>query len=299
MPELPEVETIRRYLAEMLPGVPIERVEHLDPRMVKHSPLNAGQITERLTGAVFSHVDRIGKFLLLRLQSDEALLLHLGMSGRLVVESHQAPLQPHTHLQLALGDRDLRLADPRRFGRIAWVAAGEEPALGLGVEPLSRRFTATVLQDLLSGRKSAIKSALLNQSLVAGLGNIYVDESLFLSRIHPSRLAGSLSLVEARALARAIRRVLELSLEHRGTSFSDYVDALGHPGDNLQYLNVYGREGKPCRRCRTPIARIVMGGRSSHFCPRCQPVAGGVQTRTDESISGKAGDEGDLSHAEI
>ncbi|MCL5116367.1 MAG: bifunctional DNA-formamidopyrimidine glycosylase/DNA-(apurinic or apyrimidinic site) lyase [Firmicutes bacterium] len=272
MPELPEVETIRRYLNEALPGQQIDQVVHLDGRMVKRSPLDAETIRGRLQGRVFGPVERRGKFLLLTVGEGEALVIHLGMSGRLVVESEGEMLRPHTHLIVAFGDRHLRLSDPRRFGRIAWADASNAGLL-LGIEPLSPGFGRAALAGVLRGRKVAVKTALLNQGLIAGLGNIYADEALFEARIHPERSAGSLSDSELTRLARAIRTVLERSIAHRGTSFSDYVDALGHPGDNQAYLHVYGREGKPCPRCHTPVRRLVLGGRSSHFCPRCQRLA--------------------------
>ncbi|PSR20434.1 MAG: bifunctional DNA-formamidopyrimidine glycosylase/DNA-(apurinic or apyrimidinic site) lyase [Sulfobacillus acidophilus] len=271
MPELPEVETIRRYLNASLPHWQVQAVVHLDERMVKHSPVGPEEIRDRLTGATFTRVERMGKFLLLSMSTNGALLLHLGMSGRLVLEDSVVPRQRHTHLVLDLGSRELRLVDPRRFGRIAWATRPYSQSLHLGVDPLSRRFSGQVLYQLLAGRTTAIKTALLNQQLVAGIGNIYADEALYAARIHPARVAGHLTREEVDRLARAIRKVLRVSLAHRGTSFSDYVDALGHPGANQYYLNVYGREQLACRRCKNLIQREVLGGRSSHFCPRCQP----------------------------
>lgn len=271
MPELPEVETIRRYLSTSLPNRQVKAVVHLDARMVKHSPITAEEICRRLTDATFTRVDRVGKFLLLSVSQSEALLLHLGMSGRLVLEQGAVPRRPHTHLVLDLGACELRLSDPRRFGRIAWVTEPYRQSLHLGLDPLSRQFSGQALHQLLKGRTVAIKIALLNQKIVAGIGNIYADESLYVARVHPARSCGGLSQDEADRLARAIRKVLRASLAHRGTSFSDYVDALGHPGDNQFYLKVYGREHLACGRCRSPIQRAVLGGRSTHFCPRCQP----------------------------
>lgn len=273
MPELPEVETIRRYLDSFMSGRRIDAVDHLDARMVKRSALPADAVIARLTGLVVERVERAGKFLFVRFNAGEALVLHLGMSGRLVVEPASAVFKPHTHLALRMGDQQVRLIDPRRFGRIAWSGPQGEGATKLGIDPLSGGFTGERLHGVMRGRKVALKSALLNQALIAGLGNIYADEALFLSRIYPGRPAGSLTVSEAQALARAIRRVLRISLDHRGTSFSDYVDALGHPGDNQQYLNVYGRTLQPCPRCHHAIVRVVIGGRSSHFCPVCQPKA--------------------------
>lgn len=273
MPELPEVETIRRYLDGVLPGQEVLAVPHLDARMVKRSPLDAEAMRAAMVGRRFGPVERRGKFLFLTWDTGASLLLHLGMSGRLVVEAVDAPFRPHTHLIIEVPVGQVRLADPRRFGRLAWVETVGANGLGLGVEPLSRQFTAARLGELLQGRSVAIKSALLNQSLVAGLGNIYADEALFQAGIHPERPAGSLRDEEVNRLARAVRAVLKRSIAHRGTSFSDYVDALGHPGENQAYLRVYGREGQPCLRCRTPIMRRVVGGRSSHYCPRCQPAS--------------------------
>lgn len=270
MPELPEVETIRSYLGGLLPGRRIDAVAWIDPRMVKRSPVDAAAMAALMAGRTVASVDRRGKFLFLRMDTDDALLLHLGMSGRLVAEPESAPIPLHTHLILRFGDMEVRLTDPRRFGRLAWVPKGGQPDVQLGAEPLSRQFGTKTLQEAFRGRRVAVKSALLNQQLIAGLGNIYADEALFRAGIHPERSAGSLAVDEMRRLARAVKHVLRQSLEHRGTSFSDYVDALGHPGENQAYLQVYGREGKPCRRCRQRIQRVVIGGRSSHFCPRCQ-----------------------------
>ncbi len=271
MPELPEVETIRQYLQTVLPGHTIEAVDRLDARIVKHSPLTADAMVAQLPGKTVTGVERVGKFLLVRFKSKEALVLHLGMSGRLVVGPAEEWYQPHTHLALRVDGQHLRLIDPRRFGRVAWVTQGSALGTRLGVDPLSARFTARRLQELLAGRVVPLKTALLNQALIAGLGNIYADEALFLARLNPKRPAGSLADSDAKTLVRGIRRVLRLALKNRGTSFSDYVDALGHPGDNQRFLNVYGRAQEPCPRCRTPIVLRVIGGRSSHFCPKCQP----------------------------
>ncbi len=293
MPELPEVETIRRYLDTVLPGRQINDVKRLDARMVKRSQLSTAEMCQKMTGLTIRAVSREGKFLFLRFGSHDALLLHLGMSGRLVTTSPDEPYRPHTHLVLGLQDLELRLVDPRRFGRIAWVGLDGSNRLSLGVDPLSRRFGQAALGAIMAGRSCAIKSALLNQSLIAGLGNIYADESLFLAGVHPLRLAGSLSAEEVGRLARAIPKVLRLALRNRGTSFSDYVDALGHPGQNQQFLNVYGREGLDCPRCHTPISRLVIGGRSSHFCGQCQPEANSKGAAVHLSF------EGGASHAKV
>ncbi|MCY0877851.1 MAG: bifunctional DNA-formamidopyrimidine glycosylase/DNA-(apurinic or apyrimidinic site) lyase [Firmicutes bacterium] len=272
MPELPEVETIRRYLEETLPGQEILAVPLLDGRLVKGSALDAHTIAARLVGERFVQVKRRGKFLFFELTSGAMILCHLGMSGRLLLVSSEASAVKHTHVRLILTAGELRLVDPRRFGRIAWLPPGETGPR-LGVEPLSRAFGTRSLKTLVAGRRASIKQILLDQQLIAGLGNIYADEALFLARIHPLTPAGDLSDEEAARLVRAIKRVLRVSLSHRGTSFSDYVDALGRPGDNQRYLAVYGREGETCMRCRQGIIqRERIGGRSSHVCPVCQPL---------------------------
>ena len=272
MPELPEVETIRRHLQDILPGRAVEEVLWLDARLVKNSALTAENMKEFMRGQRVAQILRRGKFLFVGFERSGHLLLHLGMSGRLTWDASDSPVRPHTHLILKFCPGHLRFSDPRRFGRIAWVSDGSPIGLGLGPEPLSKAFTGEDLKERLRGRTVSIKSALLNQSIVAGLGNIYADEALFRARIHPRRRAGSLSLVEVRSLVRAIRAVLVQSLEQRGTSFSDYVDALGRPGQNQDYLKVYGREGSACPRCKRTIARVVIGGRSSHYCPDCQSL---------------------------
>jgi formamidopyrimidine-DNA glycosylase len=205
-----------------------------------------------------------------RWDSGAHLLLHLGMSGKLLWVEPERPWDRHTHLVVDFGDRELRLSDPRRFGRIGWRMPGEALKADLGVDPLSRRFQAQWLAAQLQTRRAPIKSVLLDQRIVAGLGNIYADESLFHARIHPQRPAGGLSADECGRLVRAIKAVLRTAIKHRGTSFSDYVDALGHPGQNQAYLQVYARQGQPCGRCRTPIVRVWVQNRSSYFCPRCQ-----------------------------
>jgi formamidopyrimidine-DNA glycosylase len=272
MPELPEVETIRRHLEQVLPGRTIEAVSHLDSRLVKHSALPYEAMRSRLPGLTVSGVEREGKFLLVRFVTGEGLVLHLGMSGRLVIVERARPYAPHTHLALAVGSEEVRLIDPRRFGRVAWSTGLCLPGVTLGIDPLSDAFGAGTLLNLFKGRRVALKTALLNQRLIAGLGNIYADEALYAARLSPGRSAGSLRQAEAQVLAEAIKAVLRESLEHRGTSFSDYVDALGHPGSNQDYLKVYGRASQPCPRCGTMIARVVIGGRSSHYCPCCQPA---------------------------
>ncbi|OLZ10558.1 bifunctional DNA-formamidopyrimidine glycosylase/DNA-(apurinic or apyrimidinic site) lyase [Sulfobacillus thermosulfidooxidans] len=270
MPELPEVETIRYYLDHVLPGQKVHKVLHIDPRMVKTGSLSAEEIARRLPGHVVKSIKRRGKFLFLEWETQDHLLIHLGMSGRLIWIQNHEPWALHTHLVLDFEENQLRLIDPRRFGRIGWIDRGVELVPHLGTEPLSADLTSQFLVKRLQGRQAPIKSLLLDQSLIAGLGNIYVDESLFRAKIRPDRPGGSLEPREIKRLVRSIRRVLQEAIEHRGTSFSDYVDALGHPGQNQDYLMVYGRNQAECRVCGQPIVTKVIQGRTSHFCLHCQ-----------------------------
>lgn len=286
MPELPEVETIRTYLDPALRGRHIRSVVRLDARMVKAVGtwrVTPGELAALLPGAVVSGVHRRGKFLVLVLGASGRLVLRLGMSGQLVLAAPGSGPVPHTHLILHLeGDQELRLSDPRRFGRIGWLPPGA-PDLGtilhLGPEPLEAGWDGSGLLARLAGRRAPLKALLLDQRVVAGLGNIYTDEALFRARLAPWRPGGSLEAEEADRLARAVVESLNLSLAHGGTSFSDYVDALGHPGRNQDYLKVYGRAGLPCPECGTPIATRTVGGRTSHFCPACQGGGPGIASR--------------------
>lgn len=277
MPELPEVETIRQYLDEVLPGLSVVAVRHLDPRMAKDPAWPASVIARLLVGQVVSGVRRRGKFLFICWQNGDCLELHLGMSGRLTLSSGE-PVARHTHLILDFAASELRLVDPRRFGRVAWVPAGQPLKPELGREPLERNFTAAWLAAAFQGRRAPVKAILLDQRVIAGLGNIYADEALFRAGVHPLTPAGELDGDQVKRLVRAIRRVLRDGLAHRGTSFSDYVDALGHPGDHLPYLDVYGRKNRPCRRCGRPIATVVIQSRTSHWCPHCQPAGGVIES---------------------
>ncbi len=273
MPELPEVETIRTYLAGVLPNHAVVRVPHLDGRMVKMGTMAAELIRGRLPGLVVQSIGRRGKYLIIQFHDGSALVIHLGMSGRLVVEPTTTSWRTHTHMVLGLpGEAELRLVDPRRFGRIGYFLEFGEHTLKLGLEPFDRKFTGDYLRDRLSARRSSIKTLLLDQSLVAGLGNIYADEALFGARIHPLTEGAAISRQASRRLVGSIRRVLRVSIAHRGTSFSDYVDALGQPGENQAYLAVYGRTGDPCVRCGAPIQSMVIQSRTSHFCQQCQPM---------------------------
>ena len=273
MPELPEVETIARGLRATLPGRQI-----LSVRLGKTDFIDDPAGIEReIPGTRIIAVRRHGKFLLLDLEPanpkarEFSLLVHLGMTGRLVTIDSQAPVPPHTHVLFALDDgRELRYTDVRRFGRMAIVTSGlEENSLGsLGLDPLEASKEDFV--GVLRHRRAQIKALLLDQSVLRGIGNIYADESLWRARIHPQRLAANLSTKELRQLYRAAQRVLNNAIQARGSSIADYVDADGNLGGFQRLHRVYQREGKKCFRCAFAIKRTIVAGRSSHFCPHCQ-----------------------------
>ncbi len=273
MPELPEVETIRRDLLPHVVGRTITgvRVAPGAERVIRGDVAFA----RRLAGRRIDDLLRRGKYLLLRLDSKGRplfLAVHLRMTGSLLYRRSGDPPDAYVRAVIALDDgSELRYADLRKLGRL-WLADSPEEATGrLGPEPLDASFTAAKLRDTLSGRRAPIKAVLLDQRAIAGIGNIYADEALFAARIHPRRLAAGLSDAEVTRLHRAVRRVLNDALGNRGSSFRDYVDAAGREGRHQLRVKVFRRTGQPCYVCRTEIARIKVGGRSTHFCPHCQP----------------------------
>lgn len=276
MPELPEVETVRRSLKPLLNKKQIERVEIYQPVVVAHP--SAAAFREGLLGRRIVGFDRRGKYLILWLEREGRLVVHLRMTGRLLYTNREEPVAKHTHLIFFFADgQQLRYCDTRRFGRLWLLEKGEEDVYTgmakLGPEPFAPPFGAAYLCNTLRNRRITIKQALLDQSVVAGLGNIYTDESLFVARIHPARPMDTLRLEEWEALADAIPRVLASSIENRGTSFRDYMDSLGRRGENLAHLYVYAQKGKPCKICGQPVERTVLAGRSTFYCPHCQPLA--------------------------
>ena len=275
MPELPEVETVVRSLRPQILGKTMGKMwsSGLPLRMAR--PLDEVALRSRCTGATVAGVSRRGKYILIALgtrgRRQGTLLVHLGMTGRLRVEDERAPRLKHTHVAWSLsGGRELRFVDPRRFG---WVqAAGDVDALAeianLGPDPLAE-LDVGMLARLLATSAAPIKSFLLDQRRIAGLGNIYVCEALFRSRIHP-RSQARRARGKAGALLRAIRETLEIGIANCGTSFRDFVDASGTPGKNIDALLVYGREGQACKSCDGLVRRMVDAGRSTFFCATCQ-----------------------------
>jgi formamidopyrimidine-DNA glycosylase len=266
MPELPEVETVVTTLRPKVVGRPIVAV--VSARRDILSPADV-DLSARLRGRTVRSVDRRGKRIVFTLDDDNRFYIHLGMTGQVTVVAPGTALPTHTHLELDLGGEQLRFRDPRRFGGFWWL--GTEPAdEGMGPEPLDLR-PAELLQRLARTTR-AVKNALLDQRVVAGLGNIYVDESLHAAGIHPLAPADRLTAEEAGRLSRAIKATLRRAIRHRGSTLRDYRDADGAAGGFQRLHRVYGRAGDPCARCHAPIERFVLGGRSTHFCPCCQPT---------------------------
>jgi len=273
VPELPEVETVRRHLAPVVEGRRLVDVELRHPRTGRRN-VNPNDVGDRLRGRLVERLDRQGKFLLGRLDSGMIWVTHLGMSGRVVVAKYGDPEALHTHFvaRTDAGD-EVRLVDPRTFGFVAVFTPEELGAqLKLGRDALSDLPRSPQLAAALWGRKAPIKSLLLDQRIIAGLGNIYADEVLHRARVRPTRPGGSLNEAEMAKLRAVIKPVLEAGIAAGGTSLSDLAYLLpdGRAGDYLDRLRVYGREGEPCKRCGSPIERVVVGGRSSFFCPKCQ-----------------------------
>lgn len=274
MPELPEVETTRQGLEPYLVGKRIVNAESRRPRMLRRQPRDR-DFADRLRGRRVKSLRRQGKFLLFDLEGDLTWVIHLGMSGRMQVAEPGHPEDDHTNVVVRTADHEIRFVDPRTFGFMA-VFTPEELAdstlAQLGPDALTALPPSRALADRLADRKPAIKSLLLDQRIVAGVGNIYADEILFRARIAPHRRGGSLDFGEVKAIRAAIGPVLRAGLKYGGTSLGDLAYLLpdGQAGEYLDRLKAYGREGEPCGRCATPIRRSIINQRSSFWCPSCQ-----------------------------
>jgi formamidopyrimidine-DNA glycosylase len=270
MPELPEVETTVRALREPLVGYTFTGVRNSWPRHIALPTLE--ELQERIAGRRVLEINRRGKFLVFSLSEGETLLIHLRMTGHLSVVSAETPVEPHTHTIFSLEDgRELRFRNPRKFGRVYLVRDPQEVLGRLGPEPLEESFTVEALRRLLAGKRRQLKALLLDQHFVAGVGNIYADEALFHAHLHPLRRADTLSDEEIAALHGAIQKVLQMGIEREGASIDRYVKPDGTRGSMQEAVSVFQRTGATCYRCGTPIERIIAGGRSTHFCPVCQP----------------------------
>lgn len=276
MPELPEVETYVRELAPALTGRTIQAAHVFWPRTIAE-PL-AGEFPDRIAGLTFDRFARRGKYMLLGMNDGSTLIVHLRMTGKLLILPADSERNPHTHVVMELDNGSaLHYNDPRKFGRI-WLVPDHSTVIAkLGPEPLDEAFRVEDFAARLAGRTAPIKSLLLDQRLVAGVGNIYADEALFRAGIHPARAGGSLTSDEIVRLHAAIRDVLQAGINRRGSTLGDsnlqnYIRPGGMPGDFQNEFFVFRRTGEPCLVCGTPIVRTVIGQRSTHFCPNCQPA---------------------------
>ena len=281
MPELPEVESVRRQLEPALRGRHFERVEILDSRLVR--PYEPAEVAAELEGERVASVERRGKYLVVGFESGRVLLIHLRMTGSLR-HAPEGMLQddPHRRAVVRLDDgSDVAYRDVRRFGTWLVLEPGEAgPHLDarVGIEPLEAVFTAARLGELLRKRRAPVKAALLDQRTLAGMGNIYVDEALWRARINPLRPAEGLDRGEIRRLHRAIRAALEHGIARQGSTLRDYALPDGGSGSMQDEFRVYGRGGEPCGRCGTPIAKTRVAGRGTWFCPACQPQAASISS---------------------
>lgn len=280
MPELPEVETVARGLQKSIAGRRIVSI-----RLGKTDFIDdPGALEQHLPGRQIEAVERYGKFMLLRLSARAnagengdaeaaSLLVHLGMTGQLAPYAAAQPSAKHTHVWFGLDDgRELRYTDPRRFGRMAYLTGAvlAEELTAFGADPLL--VSGEEFAGRIRSRSAQVKALLLNQSVLRGVGNIYADESLWRAKIHPMRRGAELSKKQAQVLWRVLQDVLRKAIVAGGSSISDFLDAEGQPGEYQRHHRAYGREGKRCYRCGDAIRRVIVAGRSSYFCPKCQPA---------------------------
>jgi formamidopyrimidine-DNA glycosylase len=281
MPELPEVETVKRTLIQLIGGKTIQSVKVKLPRIIKR-PAEPEAFERALVGRTVQTVERRGKFL--RIVLDGLILVsHLRMEGRYGLFEADEPVENHTHVLFRFEDgTELRYKDVRQFGTMHLFSPGEEfllpPLNKLGLEPLEPGFTLSALRERLQKRATRIKPLLLNQELIVGLGNIYVDEALFQARIHPEREPSSLSGPEWKRLYAAIIETLSRAVEAGGSSVKSYVNGQGEMGMFQHQLLVYGRKDEPCPNCSRQITKFVVGGRGTHICERCQPLKSKVNS---------------------
>jgi formamidopyrimidine-DNA glycosylase len=272
MPELPEVQTVvNDLIKQQIIGKKIVKTHFFWLKSLAEMPLD--QFCQEIEGQEILDITRSGKYIVMRV-GPKNLLIHLRMSGRLLVETNKSPISKHERVQFILEDgRVLKFLDQRKFGRIYWQGDPSTRLEELGVDPLSSDFTVSLLKTLLKC-KMKIKPFLLNQSKISGIGNIYADEALWEAKIHPETLTQKLITQEVETLHQAIRTILQSAISNKGTSLgenpSNFHSSNGLRGQNVHHLNVYHRTGTPCHRCHELIVKMTLGGRSTHFCPRCQ-----------------------------
>lgn len=272
MPEMPEVETVRRTLLPLIKGKTIKKITLWYPKIIASDPT---EFVQKLTGQKIVAIDRYAKYLLIRLTDDLTVVSHLRMEGKYRLVDVATPKDKHDHVQFAFTDNTaLRYNDVRKFGRMQLVRTGtEESTTGiskLGFEPNSHKFTVAYFANCLKRKKKNIKSTLLDQSVVAGLGNIYVDEVLWLTKIHPLSMANKIPPARVKQLHDNINYLIKLAIAERGTTVHTYLDANGETGGFQKMLRVYGHKGEPCVRCGTTLEKIKVNGRGTTYCPKCQ-----------------------------
>ncbi len=269
MPELPEVETVVRVLRPQLIGRTITAFRCQWPRHIDRPDLK--EFHQQIIGRQIQNVSRRGKFILISLDRQTVLIIHLRMSGHLAIVNRSLPGDKHVHTIFELDNgQELRFRDTRKFGRVYLVNDKQEVLGNLGPEPLGSTFTAEVLKEIIADRKRILKPFLLDQTMIAGIGNIYADEALFHAHLLPTRRTDSLTSAEISALHTAIQVVLRQGIAREGASISTYIKPDGEKGDMQNAVQVFRRTGQTCYRCGHTIERIIVGGRSTHFCPGCQ-----------------------------
>jgi formamidopyrimidine-DNA glycosylase len=273
MPELPEIEVLRRSLEPHLVGDRIERVEVRNPAL--REPVETPRLRRLVTGRGILGLRRRSKYLLIDLEGERTVAVHLGMSGRLTLAPRGTPPELHEHLAFQLGSgRRLRLRDPRRFGLVfayPTLEEAEDPHFAhLGVEPLEPGFSGELLAGAAAGRRGPVKAFLMDAGVLVGVGNIYASESLFRAGVHPARSVARVSPASWQRIAAAVGAVLRQAIVEGGTTLNDFADGEGRSGYFQVSLAVYDREGEPCLTCRRPVRRIVQAGRSTFYCPGCQ-----------------------------
>lgn len=273
MPELPEVETIKRVIEPQIQGLVIKKVTVRRPEVLAYP--DADTFCKTLTGQVISEMARRGKFLMILLTDGDRIILHLRMTGGLLLTPSDYPEEKHTHIVFSLNNgMELRFSDMRRFGRFWLIGKDEADTYSgthkLGIEPLTEAVTFEYLHTHFGKRKKTVKECLLDQSVIAGIGNIYSDEILFTAKIHPARPASSLSEKEWETLAAVIPERISYYIETNKISTEEYLQTKGRDYRNTPFLQVYGQAGKPCPKCGETLCRMVIGGRSSVYCPVCQ-----------------------------
>jgi formamidopyrimidine-DNA glycosylase len=267
MPELPEVETIARGLRSLVRGKRIRDVKVKWPRTVDARSLPLASLRRKK----IRDVGRVGKFVAITMEDGRTLAVHLRMTGSLLVEPASEPADRHERLSIIFQDGlAMKFVDPRKFGRVRLLEGDPTQVLGVGIDPFDRTLNESTFAALLAGRRTPIKTWLLDQRRLAGVGNIYACEALFYAGIRPKRAAGRLTAAERSGLLTSLRKVLRRAIKHRGSSLNDYVDAEGKEGGFQKQFAVYGRLGLPCKQCRSTVRRILLAQRSTFYCSACQ-----------------------------